>query len=199
MVAPRPAPSEVPSWLAPLWNGIRRTAGRSDDQACWADDRFRFEIPAGDLTHEQLRRPRAEVASVHGNARQSREGIFGFFDIVEADDREVSSDRDARLHQRAYKADRHDVVEAKSSGRGLREDQEARGRRSAPRVVGRRFDNQSFIERNSGLLEGEAIARQPLVANNQRIPAADESDPPMPVFDQMGGRLTCALSVLGCN
>ena len=99
---------------------MRRTAGGANDQACRAQNRFRLEVSAGDLTHEQLRGSRAEVARVYGDAGQSGKRVLSLFDVVEADDREVATDRDARLGQRADEADRDDVVETKRGGRAAR-------------------------------------------------------------------------------
>ena len=105
-------------------------------------------------------------------------------------------DRNARLHQRADEADRDDVVETKGGGRRLAEVEQLRNRRPAARVVGRRFDDERRIERNSGLFEGESIAGEPLLADQHRRHAADEGDTAVSVGDQMGGRLSRAFLVL---
>ena len=58
---------------------------------------LRLEIAAGELAHQQLRGARAEIARIDGDGGQRGKRVLGFFDIVEADHREVSPDRDAGL------------------------------------------------------------------------------------------------------
>jgi hypothetical protein len=43
--------------------------------------------------------------------------VLDFFDVVETDDIEVDSHRNAHLHQRAYEPDRDNVIETRRGGR----------------------------------------------------------------------------------
>jgi hypothetical protein len=51
------------------------------------------------------------------DAAQGGKGVLDFFDVVETDDIEVDSHRNAHFHQRAREPDRDNVIETKRGGR----------------------------------------------------------------------------------
>jgi hypothetical protein len=107
----------------------RLPAGRTHDQGCRAKDRFRFEVPACEVTHQELRCAGPQTAAVDRDSGEGGKRVLCLFDVVEADHGKVFSDCDTRFGKRANEADRDDVVVTKGGGRGLGEVQQLRCRR----------------------------------------------------------------------
>ena len=87
-------PSEFRHRMASRRIECRAAARGAHDQGCRADDRFRFEISAGEMAHQQLRGARPETAAVDSDGRESGKRVLRLFDVVEADHSKISSDRD---------------------------------------------------------------------------------------------------------
>lgn len=175
---------------------FRGAAGFANRQGRWTEDGFGLEFAARKMSHQELGGAGAEIAAVDDHAGQGGKRVLGFLDVVEADNREVRADRNAGFRKPANKSDRDDVVETKGGGRRLGEVEQLRSRRSAARVVGRGFDDQRHVERNSSLFQGNPIAGQALVADQQRRHSTDEGNALVSIRDQMNCRLARAFLVL---
>lgn len=121
--------------------------------------------------------------------------MLSFFDVVEADHSELATDCNTSLGEGTNEADSNDVVETKGSSRGIAQVEQLRDRCPATRAVGPRFNQQRRIERDSGILKGEAISGQPLFANQQRRGPSDDGDALVSLCNQMRGSLSRALLV----
>ena len=126
--------------------GAGGAAGIAQRQGRWAKHGFRLEVTACDMAHEELSRAGTKIAGVHRDAAQGGKRVPGFLDVIETDDVEVDTHRNARLHQRASEPDRDNVIETKRGSRGIAEVEQLRNRRPTARIVGGRFDDERRVK-----------------------------------------------------
>ena len=83
------APTGDWSWMGSRKIEVRRPAGSADDQGRRAKHRFRLEVPACEVAHQELRRAGPQTAAVDRDGGQGGKRVLGLFDVVEADHGEV--------------------------------------------------------------------------------------------------------------
>ncbi len=137
------------------------------------------------LSDEKARRARPEFARRHGDRGQLRRHQLREVDVVAADDRQLTGDRDSRHCARLECPQRREVIGAEDGGgtRPKREDRPHRlhpagdGRRGAPKCLGG--------DRNSGLPE---LPSEPTLAQAECGGVdgrTDEGAAPVPKLEQV--------------
>ena len=149
---------------------------------------------AGEAVHHGLHRDGGEIARGDADRGQRRGDHLRHRHVVEAHERKVARDGDARGGEGLESAHRHLVVEAKDRGRerGLGQDLR-RGQRAGDAAEISRIQAQANLR--AGFHDGAAHALQPLIAA-VLVGSRDERDVGVAEFEQVLRREIAAVFVV---